>query len=129
MEYWKDIQEFNGIYQISNFGRIRRIYKKGIIKNKYLKTFKNKSGYVVAPITINNIQKNRLVHRLVAEAFIPKQKGKNEINHIDENKENNCVSNLEWCTHKENSNYGTRGKRISEKVILYWRKINHENKM
>lgn len=121
MEYWKDIQEFNGIYQISNFGRIRRIYKKGIIKNKYLKTFKNKSGYVVAPITINNIQKNRLVHRLVAEAFIPKQRGKNEINHIDENKENNCVSNLEWCTHKENSNYGTRGKRISEKVILYWR--------
>lgn len=120
MEIWKNIEEFNGKYQVSNLGRIRRVYKKGIIPDKFLKTFKNKQGYVVAPITINNIQKNRLVHRLVANAFIPKIDGKLEINHKDEDKENNCVENLEWCTHKENSNYGTRNIRLAQSLKKYF---------
>ncbi|QBX24934.1 HNH homing endonuclease [Streptococcus phage Javan220] len=122
-EEWRDIKDYEGIYQVSNYGRVRsctRIitYKNGSKhhkQGKILTLVPNSDGYMLVGLNVLNKQKTRLVHRLVAETFLEKIKGKNEINHIDENKKNNSVSNLEWVNRKENCNHGTRNKRISER--------------
>lgn len=80
---------------------------------KILKVKWNK-GYAQVGLHSNGRQKDFFVHRLVAVAFIPNIKRKPEVNHIDENKANNCASNLQWVTSKENANHGTRNMRISK---------------
>lgn len=110
IELWKDIKNYEGIYQVSNLGRIKTLDKyvnclyeqKRLIKSREIKTFKNNSGYYIVSLYQNNKSKKFLVHRLVAEAFIPNLNNKKEVNHIDGNKENNCVDNLEWVTKSEN---------------------------
>lgn len=86
-------------------------------KGKFMKPYMNK-GYLLVPIRYKKYKKNYLIHRLVAEAFIPKPDGKDYVNHIDGNKENNNVSNLEWCTASENSihafNMGLRTNPVGE---------------
>lgn len=104
MEIWKKI-EGHEQYEVSNYGRVRS-------KRKVLKPFVNGRGYYRVEIGHKNL---RFVHRLVAEAFIENPNGYPIINHKDEDKTNNHVSNLEWCTHKYNSNYGTTPIRCSEK--------------
>lgn len=130
METWKDIKNYEGYYQVSNLGNIRsidRIVKQTNSKNKdkfqynhykgvILKTFINNSGYECITLTKSSKSRNFLVHRLVAEAFLEKTILDSVINHKDENKINNIVENLEWCTPKYNSNYGTNLKRISSKL-------------
>lgn len=120
-ELWKDIEGYEGLYQVSNLGNVKSLEKKivrssgrnYIAKEKILKKDKCR-GYLRVSLIKNKKQIHKLVHRLVAEAFIPNPKNYNEINHKDENKLNNCVDNLEWCTRKYNSNYGTRCLRISK---------------
>lgn len=103
MEEWKEIQGTNGKYEVSTFGRI-----KSNITNKILKTYVNSAGYVLATFPIDGVKKRRQVHRLVASAFIPNADGKPFINHIDANRVNNRVENLEWCTASENTLHSFR---------------------
>lgn len=120
-EIWKDIEEFKGIYQISNYGRVKSIERyvernnKGKIKvkEKILKTYINKkTGYSYAMFSISGKNKIRHIHRLVAEAFIDNPNNKKDINHKDCNRTNNYVNNLEWCTRSENIKYGFKYGKI-----------------
>ena len=114
-EHWKVIDEFPD-YEVSDKGRIRRLTpKKHTYKGRIKKTYINNAGYECV-FFYKDKGYTRTVHRLVAIAFLPKQEGCNEINHKDENKLNNTVENLEWCTHKYNMNYGTLQERKSEKL-------------
>ena len=112
-EIWKDIIGFEGHYQVSNKGKIRSIKNNKIKELKPYKEIK-RCGYLSVYLRLPGQKFTKKVHRLVAEAFIPNPNGFPEVNHIDENKENNCVENLEWCTGEYNLCYGTRLKRISE---------------
>ena len=106
-EIWKDIEGYEGLYQVSNLGRV--LGRKGYI----LKPQKRQHGYLCVDLyKENNPKKRESIHRLVANAFIPNPKGYSEVNHKDECKQNNYVSNLEWTSHAQNSNYGSRGERI-----------------
>lgn len=102
-EIWKDIDGYIGRYQISNLGRVKSIlrFSKGI-KVKILKYKIDKYGYLRVTLSKDNQQKIFFVHRLVAKAFIPNPENKPQVNHIDGNKQNNKVNNLEWVTNQEN---------------------------
>ena len=108
-EIWKDIKDYEGLYQVSNLGRVKRI-----TTGRVLKPLKHANGYLMVKLSKNSIVYTKTVHRLVAEAFIPNPEHKSEINHIDENKTNNSLDNLEWMTRKENINHGTRTERMSK---------------
>lgn len=107
-EVWKNIDDR---YSVSNLGRVKSNYAN---KERILKPFTNKRGYLLVDIRHPNYRKSMQVHRLVALAFISNPNGLPEINHKDEDKSNNCVDNLEWCTTEYNCNYGTRNKRKAE---------------
>lgn len=111
IEEWKDIEGYEGIYQVSNFGRV-----KSLKRDKTLKLITG-SNYLKVNLYINNSMSTKSVHRLVAEAFIPNPENKPQVNHIDEDKTNNVASNLEWMTAKENMNYGTRTERTLKPII------------
>lgn len=83
---------------------------------KILKSCKTRDGYLKVCLWKNNKNETPKIHRLVATAFLPNPENKPEVNHIDEDKTNNSVENLEWCNHDYNNNYGTRNKRIGEKM-------------
>ena len=127
-EIWKDIEGYEGYYQISNMGRVRSVERTIITKNgvarrykkKQMKIFHDGGGYCFVVLSKEGECKKKKVHRLVALAFIPNPEGKEEINHKNEKKDDNRVENLEWMTRKENVNYGTgvirsaktRGKKV-----------------
>lgn len=110
MEVWKIIPDTNEKYMASSNGRI-----KNFNTNKVLKT-RISRGYELVNIQIKGKPKTFTVHRLIAKTFIPNPMNKREINHKDENKLNNALSNLMWCTSKENANWGTRNERISKSI-------------
>ena len=114
---WKDIEGYEGLYQVSNMGRVRSLTRNNIILKK---TITNR-GYERVPLYKNKKSKLFRVHRLVANAFIPNPDNLPQVNHKDENKLNNCVDNLEWCTQEYNQNYGTISIRKSQKLL------NHKN--
>ncbi len=105
-EIWKPIKNYEGIYEVSNFGMVRsldRISSNGKrVKAKHLKLCAKSDGYIVVGLYKNGRQKTSYVHKLVADAFIPRVGNKTEINHIDGNKKNNRVSNIEWSSRSEN---------------------------
>ena len=106
----------NGLYQVSNLGNVRSLNYNKTKKIQHLKkVVNNKRGYLAVGLSKKGIFKIKTVHRLVAETFISNPNNLPQVNHIDENKLNNSVTNLEWCTNKYNINYGTRKERISEK--------------
>lgn len=110
------IEEFSKDYQVSNFGQIRSLGNDNGRKTKILKTVKNSSGYLKVNLSKNGKTKNFLVHRLVAKSFLPNLLELPQINHINEDKTDNRVENLEFCSAKENINHGTRNQRVSEKM-------------
>ena len=118
MEQWKSLN-FLGYpnYEVSDKGRVRSITykdKRGRIWYGRILKLSNHKGYLMAQLRANGITKGMLVHRLVAKAFLPNPNNLPQVNHINECKSDNAVSNLEWCDHVTNCNHGTRNKRISE---------------
>lgn len=115
MEVWKDIEGFGGMYKVSNLGRIYSTRT-----NKVLKQMPRTHGYLSVWLYGEERRPNGRcgkaysVHRLVAEAFCERKDGQDEVNHKNEIKDDNRAENLEWCTHQENSSYGTRGERIGK---------------
>ena len=110
VETFVEIEGFEN-YEVSNLGKVRNI-KSG----RTLKPRLDKDGYLVHGLYKNNKQNQLLLHRIIATAFIDNPEEKPCVNHIDENKTNNDLSNLEWCTAKENNIHGTRIKRAAEKL-------------
>lgn len=117
-EIWKDIKGYEGLYQISSVGRVKRIDKEIIVKTPHKGTFvkiwkgrilkPGKGMYFMIDLCKNNKVKRKLIHRLVAETFIPNPENKPQVNHIDGNKYNNKVSNLEWVSISENAIHAYR---------------------
>ena len=112
-EIWCPIKGYEGLYEVSDKGRVRSI-KFG--KERILKPGRNNKGYLLVGLRKNGEKKTYKVHRLVAKTFTPNPDNLPEVNHKDENKENNSVHNLEWCDRKYNCNYGTRNERVSDKM-------------
>lgn len=121
-EIWKDIPGYEGLYQVSNLGDIKvldRIVNCGIKNNKTVirksKLLKQRinQGYYEVALSKNGKKRFLKVHRLIAITFLPNLNNLPSVNHKDENKLNNCIDNLEWCTIKYNCNYGTRNYKIS----------------
>lgn len=140
-EIWKDIEGYEGLYQVSNLGRVRsldRVVQQLNRWGKYQSRFYR--GCVLNPgVTHDNYQSVSLtrqgksasysVHRLVAQAFIPNPDSLPQVNHKDENPSNNCVDNLEWCTAKYNSNYGTRIDKLRQSLTGIERTEEYKNYM
>ncbi len=119
-EIWRDIKGYENKYQISTLGRLKSV-KNDLIMRPMVAT----NGYLIACLWKDNRQRKFTIHKLVANTFIPNPNNLMEINHIDEDKTNNRVDNLEWCTHLYNMNYGSirikignanRGKTPSEET-------------
>lgn len=124
-EEWKDISGYEGVYQVSSLGRVKscerkvRVSHRGysgfrLCKEKIMNPIINNRGYYYFKLRNNQQYKTVLAHRLVAETFIQNPNNLPCVNHKDENPQNNCVNNLEWCTYEYNDNYGNRNQKISE---------------
>lgn len=122
MEEWKDVIGYEGLYQVSNSGKVKRFayYNKvssggkQYRKEKLLVPVKHRNGYFFYGLCKDGVGKHIFAHRIVAEAFIPNPNNLPFINHKDENKENNVVSNLEWCTSQYNNTYNNIHKKRIE---------------
>lgn len=125
-EIWKPVIGFEGLYEVSNFGRVKSLEKTGTIftgrgkpRKEYTRPEQIIHGwlqeYQRVEMRKNGKSYTEVVHRLVAQAFVPNPHNKEQVNHIDENKLNNLADNLEWMTHIENVNHGTGIKRRSAK--------------
>ena len=109
-EIWKDCKGYEGLYQVSNLGRVWSIRSQRYLKGSY-----NKDGYIQVYLTAKNGKsKKEYIHRLVALVFLDNPNNLPQVNHKDEDKSNNCVDNLEWISIKDNANHGTRIERISK---------------
>ncbi len=121
-EVWKDIEGYEGLYQVSNLGKIKSIPHviktwrgEFVSKEKICVLSQEHNGYLMKYLSKNGKKKFHLVHRLVAQAFLPNPLGLPFINHKNENKADNRAENLEWCDAKYNVNYGTCIERRAEK--------------
>lgn len=128
-EIWKDIKGYEGLYQVSNFGNVKRLEGKiySYITNKYetrkehmIKTRVNNRGYKITTLSKNSKVKSFAIHRLIAQAFLPNPNNFECVNHLDGNKLNNKIDNLEWCTTQQNiqhaykNNLMTNNKKIDQ---------------
>ena len=123
METWKNIKGYEGLYQVSNMGRVKSLERtiikkdgrKQTVKERILKGTPDKDGYLKIGLSCSTgKQKCFQVHRLVGEAFIQNPDEKPQINHINEIKTDNRACNLEWCTCKQNINHGSRNERVAK---------------
>ena len=143
-EIWKPIAGFEGLYEASNTGKIRSLDRTLETPSKYgfyyrtykgkilAQCFDGKKNYLHVNLCKNGKSSIKLVHRIIAETFIPNPKNLPEINHKDEDKTNNLITNLEWCNHKYNNNYGSKANaskgennsqnKFSQDIILKIRK-------
>lgn len=132
-EFWKDVKGYEGLYKVSNLGRVKALERKITYSNgtehtypEKLKSQVNSCGYLAVTLCKNGKHKQIKVHRLVAEAFLPNNNNLPQVNHKDENKHNNNVENLEWCSAKYNCKYGSRIKRITKNTD-YSKMVAHQN--
>lgn len=120
-EVWKDVPNYEGIYKVSNFGRIKMVKRtlidslgKKINKKEHILKPRTGNRYYMIALYKNGKREDLLLHRLIAQTFIPNPENKPFVNHKDENCFNNCSDNLMWCTQKENMNWGTINERMSK---------------
>lgn len=131
-EIWKPVVGYEGLYEVSSYGRVRSLdrydSKNHFCKGRILRLQTAGRGYLSVDLSSNGKTKRFLVHRLVAEAFIPNPYNLPEVNHLDEDKTNNRVDNLEFCNHKYNLNFGTRTDRMRDTKIKngYWTGLSKE---
>lgn len=114
-ELWKSIVGYEGLYEVSNLGRVMSLNYNGTGRTQVMKPSNDKDGYLQVKLCKDGKIKRFFVHRLVAMAFIPNPNNLPQVNHINEMKDDNRVENLEWCDSKYNTNYGTAIKRRAEK--------------
>ena len=135
-EIWRPVVGYEGLYEVSSYGRVRSLdrYVKSksesyrLTKGKVLSGSITKDGYVRCLIKVNGVGRSYFVHRLVAETFIPNPDNLPQINHKDEDKTNNRVDNLEWCDPKYNMNYGSRQERYRDTMLEmgHWSGLSKE---
>lgn len=116
METWKAVKGYEGLYEVSDEGRVRSVAR----GNRVLRPQERRHGYLAVCLYGRGGNTNGFrqisVHRLVAEAFLENPNGYTDVNHKDENKQNNRLDNLEWCDHKYNTNYGNAQEKRASKV-------------
>ena len=130
IEEWRPIEGYEGLYEVSNIGRVRsvdRFYYR-LHKGKVLSPTKDRYGYLTVTLNCNGKSKTIKIHRLVAQAFLPNPDNLPQVNHKDEDKTNNNVDNLEWCTAKYNVNFGTRQERYRNTMLEkgHWSGLSRE---
>ena len=130
IEEWRPIEGYEGLYEVSNLGRVRsldRFYYR-LHKGKVLSPTKDRYGYLTVTLNCNGKSKTIKIHRLVAQAFLPNPDNLPQVNHKDEDKTNNNVDNLEWCTAKYNVNFGTRQERYRNTMLEkgHWSGLSRE---
>lgn len=131
-EKWKDIPNYEGLYQVSNFGRVksfRKSTKFGCQSEYILKPNVASHGYAEVTLYDKAVRHKFLLHRLVASVFIPNPDNLPQINHKDENPLNNAVSNLEWCTAAYNNAYGTAKLRKIDTVSKPIEQVTYDGKV
>ena len=142
-EIWKDVVGFENLYQVSNLGRVKSLERKVDVnskdkkkhkrqhKERIMKQWDNTHGYMCVRLMKNGEKHSKRVNRLVGQAFLDNPDNKPIVNHIDGNKKNNHLSNLEWCTHQENNLHAIdnelREVKIPEKTAKYIRDRYDEN--
>ena len=127
-EIWKEIEGYEGLYMVSSLGRVKRLEGKKCKHDRIITPRNNNGYYRVSLSKYGKVLQYRL-HRLVAEAFIPNPNNYPVVNHKDENKQNNCVENLEWCSYAYNCNYGERTEKIITKLSKPVLQYNKEGKL
>lgn len=118
-EIWKDVCGYENYYQISNYGQVKRKDSNYILKNQ-----RKPNGYLYVSLYANKISSKKYIHRLVAEAFLSNDLKLAQVNHIDGNKKNNIVTNLEWCTQQENLLHAKNNNLINPTI----ENLKHDSK-
>lgn len=126
-EEWRDIKDFEELYQVSSMGRVKSLERKDClgrtVKERILKPGTDQDGYLrVALCNGSGKPKTFKIHRLVCQAFHENSDNKPQVNHLNEDKKDNRACNLEWCTVKENLNHGTRNERAGEGIAKVFSK-------
>ena len=120
-EIWKDISGYEGLYQISNYGRVKSFNWRHWGYTRVLTPQLTANGYLHISLHKDKKIEQFYIHRLVAEAFVPNLDNKPEVNHINEDKTDNRACNLCWMTHEENNNYGTKNFKTSKKLKNFYK--------
>lgn len=118
MEEWRDIKDYEQLYQISSMGRVKSLNYNHTGKERIMKGCNNGNGYLYVGLCKEGKRKNYLVHRLVAQAFLDNPNNLPQINHKDEDKTNNRVENIEYCDRSYNLNYGTHNERVAKALSI-----------
>jgi hypothetical protein len=124
LEQWKNIPDYEGLYQVSDLGRVKSLERRVFTLNKnciykpiIIKSFVTKRGYFEVRLCTNNTSKAKKIHRLLAESFIPNPNQKHQVNHIDGNKLNNNILNLEWVNNRENSCHRVKNSNLTSRYV------------
>lgn len=127
IEIWKDIPDYEGLYKASNLGRIMSLIRYHNTSFRLLTPRIQQNKYLMVTLSKNNIKKQISIHRLVALTFIPNPENKKCVNHIDGNKQNNILTNLEWVTNRENSAHHFLKQNYSSSYVgVHWNKDNNK---
>ena len=129
MEIWKDIKDYEGLYQASNFGNLRSLNYKRSGKIQVLKPALDNKGYLRTALMKNGVLKTVKVHRVIAQTFIENLNNKPQVNHINGVKNDNTINNLEWCDNSENQNHAVKSGLVKQKSGNLHHKTKHSDEL